>query len=78
MKITIDGRELEAKEGQTILQVAQNNNIYIPTLCYNEAVKAYGACRLCLVEIERTRPPAAGNFLPLSSRRGSEYYHQLT
>jgi bidirectional [NiFe] hydrogenase diaphorase subunit len=53
VKITIDGRELEAKEGQTILQVAQDNNIYIPTLCYNEAVKSYGACRLCLVEIER-------------------------
>ena len=53
MKITIDGRELEFKEGQTILQVARNNNIYIPTLCYNEAVKAYGACRLCIVEVER-------------------------
>ncbi|MBN1368202.1 MAG: (2Fe-2S)-binding protein [Dehalococcoidales bacterium] len=53
MKITIDGRELEFKEGQTILQVAQENNIYIPTLCYNEAVKAYGACRLCIVEVER-------------------------
>ena len=52
VKITIDGRELEAKEGQTILQAAQDHNIYIPTLCYNEAVKSYGACRLCLVEIE--------------------------
>lgn len=53
MKITINGRELEFTEGRTILQVAQKNNIYIPTLCYNEAVKPYGACRLCIVEIER-------------------------
>ncbi len=53
VKITIDGREFEAKEGRTILQVAQEHNIYIPTLCYSEAVKSYGACRLCIVEIEK-------------------------
>ncbi len=53
VKITINGRGLEFTEGQTILQVAQQNNIYIPTLCHNEAVKPYGACRLCIVEVER-------------------------
>jgi len=53
VKLTIDGRELEAKEGQTILKVAGDNNIYIPTLCYNEAVAAYGSCRICMVEIEK-------------------------
>ena len=51
--LTIDGRKFQAEKGQTILQVAQDNNIYIPTLCHNEAVKPYGACRLCLVEITR-------------------------
>lgn len=49
--LTIDGKQYEAKEGATILDVARDNNIYIPTLCYNEAVAAYGACRLCLVDI---------------------------
>jgi bidirectional [NiFe] hydrogenase diaphorase subunit len=49
--LTIDGQKLQAEEGKTILEVAQDNNIYIPTLCFNEAVKPYGACRLCLVEI---------------------------
>ena len=49
--LTIDGRELQAKEGAMILDVARDNNIYIPTLCSNEAVAPYGACRLCLVEI---------------------------
>ncbi len=49
--LTIDERELQAKEGATIFDVARDNNIYIPALCSNEAVAPYGACRLCLVEI---------------------------
>jgi NADH dehydrogenase/NADH:ubiquinone oxidoreductase subunit G len=49
--LTIDERELQAKEGAMILEVARDNNIYIPALCSNEAVTPYGACRLCLVEI---------------------------
>lgn len=51
--LTIDGRKIQAEEGITILKAAQDNNIYIPTLCFNEAVKPYGACRLCLVEISK-------------------------
>jgi len=51
--ITIDERELQAEEGATILAVARDNNIYIPSLCTNDAVTPYGACRLCLVEIMR-------------------------
>jgi NADH dehydrogenase/NADH:ubiquinone oxidoreductase subunit G len=53
LKLIINGQEIEAAEGQTILQTAQAHNIHIPTLCYNENIKPYGACRLCLVEIER-------------------------
>ena len=49
--LTIDGREIKAKEGLTILEVAQEHGIDIPTLCHNEALEPYGACRLCLVEI---------------------------
>ena len=48
---TIDGRELRATDGAMILDVARDNNIYIPSLCSSEAVAPYGACRLCLVEI---------------------------
>ncbi len=51
--LTIDGREVQAKEGTTILEAARENNIYIPTLCYHEEVTPYGACRLCLVEVAR-------------------------
>jgi len=49
--LTIDGRRVQAEEGATILDVARDNNIYIPALCSNEAIEPYGACRLCLVEI---------------------------
>ncbi|MFC1971133.1 2Fe-2S iron-sulfur cluster-binding protein [Chloroflexota bacterium] len=49
--LTINDREIKAEEGITVLYAARENNIYIPTLCENEAVAPYGACRLCLVEI---------------------------
>lgn len=49
--LTIDGREVQAEEGATILEVARAHNIYIPSLCYHEEVAPYGACRLCMVEI---------------------------
>lgn len=55
VKITIDGRELQAEPEATVLEVARDNNIYIPTLCHNEGVKPYGACRLCMVEITTAR-----------------------
>ena len=51
--LNIDGHEFKAEEGQTILQVARENGIDIPTLCYNEAIEPYGACRLCIVEISK-------------------------
>ena len=51
--LTIDGRQIQAEEGEMILAVARENNIYIPTLCENDAVAPYGACRLCLVEVTR-------------------------
>jgi bidirectional [NiFe] hydrogenase diaphorase subunit len=49
----IDGQPVEGKEGQNILEVALDAGIEIPHLCYNESVKPYGACRLCLVEVAR-------------------------
>jgi bidirectional [NiFe] hydrogenase diaphorase subunit len=55
VKLTINGRQIQAEEGTTLLHAARAHNIYIPTLCENEAVAPYGACRLCLVEIKTTR-----------------------
>jgi NADH dehydrogenase/NADH:ubiquinone oxidoreductase subunit G len=50
--LQIDGREVEAKEGMTILQAAQTAGISIPTLCNHEKLEPYGACRICTVEVE--------------------------
>jgi len=51
-KITIDGRECEAKPGQTVLEVAEENGILIPVFCYHRELRPEGACRVCLVEVE--------------------------
>jgi len=50
--LQIDGREVEAREGMTILEAAQNVGIVIPTLCHHEKLEPYGACRICTVEAE--------------------------
>jgi NADH dehydrogenase/NADH:ubiquinone oxidoreductase subunit G len=51
--VTIDGRPCEARNGETILQVARRNGVWIPTLCYHEALEPYASCRVCVVEIDR-------------------------
>jgi len=51
VKLTIDGIEVEAREGEVILQAAKRAGIFIPSLCYHDEVKPYTACRLCLVEV---------------------------
>lgn len=52
ININIDGRNIQAVPGQTILQTARENGIDIPTLCYDERVETYGSCGLCVVEVE--------------------------
>ena len=51
-RLNIDGRELLALPGQTILEAARDNGISIPTLCYDERTAVYGGCGLCVVEVE--------------------------
>lgn len=53
MKVTIDGKELEAVPGMTVLDLAMKNNVHIPTLCYMHVLGEHrsGACRICLVEV---------------------------
>jgi len=53
--LTIDGRQVEALEGSTMLEVARENGIDIPTLCFHEALEPYGGCRLCVVELLTSR-----------------------
>jgi len=51
--LTIDGKEVTAKEGMTVLEAAQRVGINIPTLCYHPKLEPFGGCRLCIVEIEQ-------------------------
>jgi len=50
--VQIDGKEVKAREGMTILEAAQGTGIFIPTLCHHEKLEPYGACRICTVEVE--------------------------
>ena len=50
IRLNIDGIEVTGYSGQTILEIARENNIEIPTLCHDDRVKAYGSCGLCVVE----------------------------
>ena len=50
--LQIDGKEVSAQEGTTLLEVAQKVGIVIPTLCHHAKLEPYGGCRLCTVEIE--------------------------
>lgn len=49
--INIDGKDIKAKEGANLLQIAHDNNIEIPYLCYHKKLTPTGACRLCMVKI---------------------------
>ena len=50
--VQIDGKEVKATEGMTILEAAQGAGIHIPTLCHHEKLEPFGACRLCLVKVQ--------------------------
>lgn len=59
IRLSINGQEIESEEGKTILQVARENGIYIPTLCYYENLLPIGSCRLCIVEVDGYANPVA-------------------
>jgi len=50
--LRIDGKEVRAEEGMTVLEAAQGEGISIPTLCHHEKLEPFGGCRICIVEIE--------------------------
>ncbi len=55
VNLKIDGVDVKARKGQTIIEAAREAGIYIPYLCWHPIMKPYGACRMCLVEIENQR-----------------------
>ena len=55
VRLNINGQDISAKPGMTVLEAAESAGIYIPTLCSDPDLEPYGGCRLCLVEIEKMR-----------------------
>jgi NADH dehydrogenase/NADH:ubiquinone oxidoreductase subunit G len=55
VRITVQGREHEANEGESLLMALRRHGYRVPSLCHHDAVTPYGACRLCLVEVQRGR-----------------------
>jgi len=53
VKLNIDGRDVEVQPGTLIIEAARQLGIEIPTFCYDDRLKAVGACRMCLVEVEK-------------------------
>ncbi len=66
VKLTIDGKNVEVKEGTTVLRAAEAAGIEIPTLCDHPELTPYGGCRLCLVEVTGARTLQPSCTLPVS------------
>ncbi len=64
--ITLNGREVSGYEGMSILDLASESGVNIPTLCHDEHISSVGACRLCIVEDERNGALMASCVTPLA------------
>jgi len=64
--VTIDGFQVNGREGMTILELAQEHDIDIPTLCYIPDLPPTGACRVCVVEVEGSRTLVGSCHTPIT------------
>jgi NADH-quinone oxidoreductase subunit G len=65
-KLTIDGIEIEAENGTTVIQAAEQAGIEIPRFCYHERLSIAGNCRMCLVEMEKAPKLVASCAMPVN------------
>jgi len=66
MNVMIDGREIEVSRGTTVLEAAKALGIVVPTLCHDDRIKPFGACRLCIVEIAGMPKPVTACTTPVT------------
>jgi len=59
MQISVNGKQIEAEDGETILSAGRRHRIFIPTLCFMEKLLPIGSCRLCIVEVTGYADPVA-------------------
>jgi len=64
--LIIDGKEVQSQPGKTIIQAAMESGLYIPYLCYYPGMKPFGACRMCVVEVENARGIPASCTTPVA------------
>src|SRR5437868_891336 len=64
--VEVDGKQFTGREGQTILEICRDNGIDVPTLCYEPKLPGFGACRMCVVDVEGEENP------PISCSRAAE------
>ena len=67
VQLTINGKQIEAPDGTTVLSAAKQAGIEIPTLCAHKELTPFGGCRLCIVEVQGFRVPIASCTLPVSN-----------
>ena len=65
--ITLDGTDVEVAEGATLLDVCRDESIDTPTLCYSDVLEPVNVCRVCVVEVEGSRP-----LVPACSRKAED------
>src|ERR1700730_9297365 len=66
VKLTINGKQIEAPAGQLLIDAAKNVGIEVPAFCYYEGYSLQAACRMCLVEIEKFPKLQAGCTIPVA------------
>ena len=59
LAMTLDGESVTFTAGETIYEIAERQRKEVPTLCYDSRLEAFGACRLCVVEVEGIKNPVA-------------------
>src|SRR5579883_3154291 len=64
--LTIDGRQIQAPKGTLLINAARQSGIDIPSFCYYDGLSLQGACRMCLVEVEKTPKPQTACTLPVA------------
>jgi NADH dehydrogenase/NADH:ubiquinone oxidoreductase subunit G len=64
--VTLNGAQVSGRQGQTILELAQENGVEIPTLCHHADLSILGACRVCVVEVEGSRPLVGACHTPIT------------
>jgi bidirectional [NiFe] hydrogenase diaphorase subunit len=70
VELLIDDKTCRAEAGETVLQVLRREGFDIPTLCYHEALKPFGACRLCIIEVTAGARPGITTSCTLPATTG--------